>query len=106
MKDNKVFIIAEIGSNHNQDINHAFKLMEMVKEAGADAVKFQSLRLDKLIYSKDISPDDKDLFEKIKLEEKWYGKLFRFANELGIECISAPTYIDALFLLLDSGDQL
>ena len=31
MKDNKVFIIAEIGSNHNQDINRAFELMEIAK---------------------------------------------------------------------------
>ncbi len=103
MKDNKVFIIAEIGSNHNQDINRAFELMEIAKDAGADAVKFQSLRLDKLMAKKDISLDDKQLFAKIKLEEGWYDRLFKYAKELGIECISAPTYLEAIPLLLNCG---
>ena len=35
------FIIAEIGINHNGDINTAKKLILMAKEAGCDAVKFQ-----------------------------------------------------------------
>ena len=38
---NKVFIIAEIGINHNGDINIAKKLIEKSKICGADAVKFQ-----------------------------------------------------------------
>ena len=36
-----IFIIAEIGINHNGDINLAKKLIEGAKKAGADAVKFQ-----------------------------------------------------------------
>ena len=36
-----IFIIAEIGVNHNGDLDIAKKLIKAVKDAGADAVKFQ-----------------------------------------------------------------
>lgn len=100
---NHVFIIAEIGSNHNQDINRAFELMDMAKDAGADAVKFQSLQLDNLINKKDITQKDRRLFQKIKLDEDWYFPLFEHAKKIGIECISAPTYLKAVSLLKECG---
>lgn len=37
-----VYVIAEIGVNHNGDLNNAFKLIDIAKDAGANAVKFQS----------------------------------------------------------------
>lgn len=97
------FIIAEIGSNHNQNINRAFELMETAKEAGADAVKFQSIKLEKLIAKEDIDEDDKKLFEQIRLEEEWYERIFEYARRLNIECISASTYLEAVDLLKDTG---
>jgi N-acetylneuraminate synthase len=47
-----IFIIAEIGINHNGDINIAKKLIAVAKEAGCNAVKFQKRSLEK-VYSKD-----------------------------------------------------
>jgi len=47
-----VFIIAEIGINHNGDVELAKKLIDFAKEAGADAVKFQKRTID-LVYSKE-----------------------------------------------------
>ena len=44
----KVFVIAEIGVNHNGDIELAKNLIIEAKNAGADAVKFQTFRADKL----------------------------------------------------------
>jgi len=38
---NDIYIIAEIGINHNGDINLAKKLIDVAKIAGCDAVKFQ-----------------------------------------------------------------
>ena len=38
----KVFLIAEIGVNHNGDLGLAKKLIETAKQRGADAVKFQT----------------------------------------------------------------
>ena len=48
----KVFIIAEIGINHNGDVEIAKQLIDEVKQAGADAVKFQKRTID-VVYSKD-----------------------------------------------------
>ncbi len=47
-----IFIIAEIGINHNGDINIAKKLIAVAKDAGCNAVKFQKRSLEK-VYSKD-----------------------------------------------------
>ena len=47
-----IFIIAEIGINHNGDINLAKDLISMAKNAGCDAVKFQKRSIDK-VYTKD-----------------------------------------------------
>jgi N,N'-diacetyllegionaminate synthase len=45
----KVFVIAEIGINHDGDVYQAEKLIDAAAEAGADAVKFQSFRVDRLL---------------------------------------------------------
>lgn len=50
---NKVFITAEIGINHNGDINIAKQLIDMAKECGCDAVKFQKRTIEK-VYSKEV----------------------------------------------------
>ncbi len=47
-----IFIIAEIGINHNGDINIAKKLIDVATLAGADAVKFQK-RTVEVVYSKE-----------------------------------------------------
>ena len=44
-----VFVIAEIGINHNGNVNQALKMIDEAAESGADAVKFQSFRVDKLL---------------------------------------------------------
>ena len=48
---NPIFIIAEIGINHNGDLNIAKKLIDVAIETGCDAVKFQKREVD-LVYSK------------------------------------------------------
>ena len=52
MEEKKVFLIAEIGINHNGDINIAKKLINAASEAGFDTVKFQKRTVDK-VYSKE-----------------------------------------------------
>ena len=51
--DGNVYIIAEIGINHNGDFNIAKKLIDMAKDAGCDAVKFQKRTID-LVYTKEM----------------------------------------------------
>ena len=48
-----VFVIAEIGINHNGSLEIAKKLIDMAKNANCDAVKFQKRTIEK-VYSKEI----------------------------------------------------
>ncbi len=48
-----IFIIAEIGINHNGDVEIAKQLIDVAKIAGADAVKFQKRTID-LVYTKEL----------------------------------------------------
>jgi len=76
-ENDPVFIIAEIGSNHNQDFSLAKKLIDVSAKAGVDAVKFQLFSADKL-YPK----TDKlyQIFKNIELNIDWIGKLKTYAN--------------------------
>ncbi len=66
-KKNKVFIIAEAGSNHCGSLKKAFKLVDIAKKAGADAIKFQSYFADE-IATKNIK------YNQIKSKFKKYEK--------------------------------
>ena len=69
-----VLIIAEAGVNHNGDINLAKKLVDVAKDAGADYVKFQSFKAEKLVskyaqkaeYQKETTGTSESQFEMIK----------------------------------------
>ncbi len=74
------YIIAEIGSNHNRNINIAKKLINKAAEAGVDAVKFQTFKAEKL-YSKKAPKFSKDkvkpfdLIKSIELPREWHKEL-------------------------------
>ena len=53
MRKNNIFITAEIGINHNGDINIAKKLIDIAKNAGCNAVKFQKRTID-IVYSPEV----------------------------------------------------
>ena len=52
MKKNKTIIIAEIGVNHNGNINLAKKLIDVAKKSGADFIKFQTFKTGNLVCKK------------------------------------------------------
>lgn len=54
-----IFIIAEIGINHNGDVEIAKKLIDVAKNAGADAVKFQKRTID-LVYSREMLDEHRE----------------------------------------------
>ena len=51
-KDGPLYFIADIGANHDGEINRAFKLIELAKEAGAHAAKFQNFTASKIVSKK------------------------------------------------------
>ena len=63
----KTFIIAEIGTNHNQDIKLAKKMILKAKNSGADAVKFQMLNFEEQYFSKHYSEKFANNFKKIRI---------------------------------------
>ena len=95
------FIIAEAGVNHNGDINLAKKLIDVAKEAGADAVKFQTFKAEELVtrsaekagYQKETTPSDEsqyDMIKKLELPEKDFRELFTHARSKDIVFLSTP----------------
>lgn len=95
----ETFIIAEIGSNHNQKLELAYKLIDVAVESGANAVKFQSIKPDKLYNLEDLEPNDKELLNKIEFKEEWYQKIKIYCDKKGIIYFSAPTYLEAVEIL-------
>jgi len=93
------YIIAEIGSNHNQNIQQAKAMIEAAKEAGADAVKFQSLRYDKVHIPEKYSEDYKKFFAQIEFDEAWHSELSNYCNLLNIHFFSSVTYLESVDLL-------
>lgn len=98
-ENSKTFIIAEIGSNHNQSFKQAKKLILLAKKCGADAVKFQSLNLAETIHVDEINAKTEKLYKKINLNEDWYKKLNNFSKKNKIIFFSTPTYSRSVKIL-------
>lgn len=88
-----IFFIAEIGINHNGDINIAKELIKLAKDAGCDAVKFQKRTID-IVYTKELldSPREspwgntqRDQKKGLEFGLKEYREIDRYCRELGIE---------------------
>lgn len=94
----KVIIIAEAGVNHNGDFNNALKLIEAAAKAGADYVKFQTFKADKLVskeaelanYQKTNSDSDTQyqMLKKLEMPDDWYLKLIKHSLDNGIKFLS------------------
>lgn len=82
------FVIAEAGLNHNGRFSLAKKLIVEAVKTGADAVKFQTLRADKIVTRKNAFAAD--FFRKHEFTEKQWKELARLANKVGIMFFSSP----------------
>ncbi len=94
------FIIAEAGVNHNGDVNLAKRLVDVAKEAGADAVKFQTFKAEELVtetaekagYQKETTSSEESQFEMIKkleLSERNFKEISAYAHRKGIIFLSS-----------------
>jgi len=110
------FIIAEIGNNHNGNVNTAKELIKTAKEAGADAVKFQVKNIEKSF--------SKELLDSTYVNENSFGKTYRehkmalefseeqmkqlydFAAKIDIICFSTPFDTDSVDMLERIGNPI
>ena len=105
-KGKPCYIIAEIGSNFNGDINLAKKLIKKAKESGADAAKFQSFETEKILskkgFEKKVSFQSKwkksvwNVYKNAELPIEWIEKLEKYARKCKIQFLSAPYHIEAV----------
>lgn len=97
----RVMIIAEAGVNHNGDLNTAKRLIDAAKEAGADAVKFQTYRAELLAapsakkadYQYENTGKNRSQYEMLKELELSYDnfkELFTYCNDQNIPFLSSP----------------
>ena len=124
----KPYIIAELGSNHNGDMELAKKLILQAKEAGADCVKFQSWSRDTIFAKKKyednyfIADDYRDrtdftleeIVDAYSITEEELFAMKKLADEVGIDCTSTPfskkeadflvEYLDTPFIKVASMD--
>jgi pseudaminic acid synthase len=106
------YVIAEMSANHNGDITNAYKIIDMAKAAGADAIKMQTYTADTLTIDSDL-PDFQlteglwagrtlyQLYKEAYTPWDWHKPLFDYARKIGITIFSSPFDTTAVDLLED-----
>jgi N-acetylneuraminate synthase len=105
----KPYIIAEIGVNHNGNLELAKKMIDLAKEGGANAVKFQTYKADKLAsknspaywdINKENTKSQYELFKKYDVFGKdEYIKLATYCNTKDIDFLSTPFDLESVDFL-------
>ncbi len=123
-KYRSVYLVAEIGSNHDNDINRARNLIQLAKECGADAAKFQSFTAKGLISKRGFEKRSSsfqsrwkksvwDTYVSAEMPRDWHYELADFAKSQSIDFFTSPwddealdylVKIDAPAIKIGSGD--
>ena len=109
---NKVYVIAEAGVNHNGDISLAKRMIIEAKQAGADAVKFQTFVAKNLVsflapkadYQKQATGTAEtqlEMLQKLELSFNQFVELSRYAQEVEIDFLSTPFDLDSIDFLME-----
>lgn len=104
--NDRTFIVAEIGANHNNDFELIKKTIKVAAECGVDAVKFQTYTSEELLADVDrivqytsngkvINEPIGKMFDRLSLEKEWHKELFDYAKSLGLIAFSTPFSLDA-----------
>ena len=104
-----VYIIAEAGVNHNGSFELACKLIESAKKAGADCIKFQTFKSEKLVsynaqkadYQKWTTGDGSqiDMLKQLELSYDEFMSLKKYCDQVGICFLSTPFDFDSIDFL-------
>lgn len=112
--DSPCFIIAEAGVNHNGDMEMARKLIDVAANAGADAVKFQTFKAEKLVSahgrkalyqlaSTSNEESQREMLRKLELPRQEHLGLMRLCAERGIMFLSSPFEEESATFLAELG---
>ena len=115
--DSRIQIIAEVGVNHNGDMDMAHKLIDKSIEAGADIVKFQTFLADKIatedavkanyqLQNSDASENQRGMLRKLQLSKDQHYELISHCKKCKIEFLSTAFDIDSLRFLKKLGLNL
>ncbi len=69
-----LYFIADIAANHDGDLQRAFDLIELAKEAGADAAKFQNFKANKIVSRHGFE----SLGGQLSHQENWKKSVMKF----------------------------
>jgi N-acetylneuraminate synthase len=108
---NKTFIIAEAGVNHNGSLDMARQLIDAAADAGADAVKFQTFRAERLAIAHAPKADYQiattgggesqfEMLKRLELTDEAHRQLLEHSRMRGIEFMSTAFDIDSLHFLV------
>ena len=104
------FIIAEAGVNHKGSIELAKKMIDAAKDAGADAVKFQTFKAENVViknaekaeYQKTVKEESQyGMLKKLELREEDFRDLSNYAKEKDILFLSSPFDKESIDLLYE-----
>ena len=108
-QDEPLYFIADIASNHDGDLNRAYKLIELAKESGADAAKFQNFQTSKIVSKKGfeamagmLSHQKKwkksvyEIYCDASIPMDWTPKLRARCDEVGIEYFTSAYDFDSV----------
>ncbi|QDT27797.1 N-acetylneuraminate synthase [Gimesia panareensis] len=114
-----VFVIAEAGVNHNGSVETAKKMIDAAVQAGADAIKFQTFKTEKLVCKsapqaeyqmKNSAEGESDtqftLLKKLEINQETHRELFDYCEQSGIVFISTPFDLESIDLLKSLGLEL
>lgn len=110
-------VIAEAGVNHNGDLDMARRLVEVAARSGADFVKFQTFKAERLVtrgaakadYQRQLTGERESQYEMIRrleLTPEMHGELIEHCRQNGIRFLSTGFDIESLDLLKDLGIPL
>ena len=114
MHSHKVFIIAEAGVNHNGSLELAKKMIDAAEEAGADAVKFQTFKAEKVVsryapkaeYQKKTTTAGEsqlEMIKKLELDAAAHQTLIDYCKKRNIQFLSTPFDFESIDLLNELG---
>jgi N,N'-diacetyllegionaminate synthase len=113
-RNDPVFIIAEVGVNHNGDLELAKKLIKEAARCGADCVKFQTFKAEKLVthdapkanYQLQTTAKNEsqlEMLKKLEMNVNKYNEIIKCCKQEGVLFISTPYNTEDVDFLEDLG---